>query len=151
MAVGKKVIAGLRQSDYRPAMTGYVAFIEGAGAELFFSHGATRAAFCYLGEEVVALVIDKDERGEVLDFNLPDSLHAELRIFEKLDFLDAVLGEDGCGTADRAEIEAAVLVAGVGYLLRAVAFGDHHHRAACGLELVDIRVHAACSGGAERA
>lgn len=32
------------------------------------------------GEEVVALVVDDDKGGEVLDLDLPDGLHAELRI-----------------------------------------------------------------------
>src|SRR6478752_1366051 len=31
-----------------------------------------------VGEEVLALVVDDDERGEVLHLDLPDRLHAEL-------------------------------------------------------------------------
>ena len=60
------------------------------------------------GEEVVALVVDDDERGEVLDLDLPDRLHAELGVLEHLDVLDAVLGEPRRRAADRAEVEAAV-------------------------------------------
>ena len=62
--------------------------------------GAGFALLGDFGEEVVALVVDEDERGEVLDLDFPDSLHAKFGIFEKLDFLDAVLGEDGCGATD---------------------------------------------------
>ena len=68
-----------------------------------------------------------------------------------LDRLDAVLGEAGGRAADRAEVEAAVRVARVGDLLGAVALGQHHHRAAGGLELVDVGVHPAGRGRAERA
>lgn len=42
-------------------------------------------------KEVVALVIDQDERREILYCNLPDCLHAELRILNALDALDAAL------------------------------------------------------------
>src|SRR5512134_1497242 len=67
-----------------------------------------------LGEEVVALVVDDDERREVLDLDPPDRLHPELGIFDALDLLDAVLGQPRRRAADRAEIEAAVLLAGGG-------------------------------------
>ena len=43
------------------------------------------------GEEVVPLVVDDDEGGEVLDLGPPDGLHAELRILQHLDLADAVL------------------------------------------------------------
>ena len=42
-------------------------------------------------EEVVALVIDEDESREVFNCDLPDSLHAKLRIFYTLDALDRAL------------------------------------------------------------
>src|SRR3954454_1943399 len=95
-----------------------------------------------LAEEVVALVVDDDEGGEVLDLDLPDRLHAELGVLDDLDLADAVLREARRGAADRAEIEAAVLLAGLAHLFRAVALGEHHHRAALGLEWVDEAVHA---------
>src|SRR3954471_13027621 len=81
-------------------------------------------------EEVVALVVDDDEGRKILDLDAPDRFHAELGIFHHLDLLDAVLGKVGRGTADRAEIEAAVLLAGLAHRHRAVALGHHHHRAA---------------------
>ena len=68
-------------------------------------------------EEVVALVIDEDECGEVLDGDLPDGFHAELGIFDTFDGLDAALREHCSYAADGAEVEAAVLLAGVGDLL----------------------------------
>lgn len=94
---------------------------------LLLSQGAGFAFLRDLGEEIVALVINEDECGEILNLNLPDSLHAQLGILEKFNLLDAVLGKDSGGAADRSQIESAVLVASVGHLLAAVALGDHHH------------------------
>ena len=51
-------------------------------------------------EEVVTLVVDEDECGEVFHLNLPDSLHAELGILNALDALDVVLCEDSSRTTD---------------------------------------------------
>lgn len=101
-------------------------------------------------EEIIALVVDEDEGGEVLDFDLPDSLHTEFGILEELNILDRILSEDGCGATDRTEVEAAMFMASVGDLLRAVALGDHDHSAAGSLELIDVRVHTTCSSGSER-
>ena len=56
--------------------------------------------FLKLFEEVVALVVNKDKRREVFNFNLPNSFHSKLRIFHKLDFLDVVLRENRRGAAD---------------------------------------------------
>src|SRR5271156_389934 len=64
-------------------------------------------------EKVVALVVDDDEGGEIDHFDTPDRFHAELGIFDALDFLDAMLGEVCRRPADRGEIEAAVLLAGL--------------------------------------
>ena len=96
-----------------------------------------------VGEEVVALVVDHDERREVLDLDPPDRLHAELGVLEHLDRADAVLGQPRGRAADRAEVEAAVLGAGLGDRGRAVALGQHDQRAAGLLELVDVGVHPA--------
>src|SRR5580765_983804 len=102
-------------------------------------------------EEVVALVVDDDEGREVLDLDLPDRLHAELGVLQHLDALDAVLRQPGCRAADRAEVEAAVCTARVGDLLAPVALGEHDHRAAGCLELVDVGVHPPGRRRAERA
>src|SRR5258707_12601640 len=83
-----------------------------------------------VAEEVVALVVGDDESREVLDLDAPDRFHAELGILQHLDLLDDVLGQDRGRTADRAEIEAAMLLAGIDDLLAAVALGQHDHRAA---------------------
>eukprot|EP00123_Amoebidium_parasiticum_P000658 comp11521_c0_seq1/m.5971 comp11521_c0_seq1/g.5971 ORF comp11521_c0_seq1/g.5971 comp11521_c0_seq1/m.5971 type:complete len:414 (+) comp11521_c0_seq1:338-1579(+) len=102
-------------------------------------------------EEVVALIIHHDESREVLDVNLPHSLHAELGVLKHLDLLDAVLGKDSCGPTDGAQVEALVVLAGLGHGLAAVALGKRDHAATVLLEEVDIRVHAAGSGGTKRA
>ena len=69
-------------------------------------------------EEIVALVIDEDEGGEVLDADLPDGLHAQLGVFHALDAADAALGEDGGHATDGAEVEAAVLALLCSLLIR---------------------------------
>src|SRR5437763_7637091 len=75
-------------------------------------------------EKVVSLVVDDDEGRKILDFNFPDRLHAELRIFQRLDFLDAVLREVRGRASNRGEIKAAVLLAGLAHRRRAVALGQ---------------------------
>src|SRR5258708_32827896 len=102
-------------------------------------------------EEIIALVVDHDEGGEILHLDAPDRLHAELRIFDHLDLLDAVLGEIGGSAPDRGKIEAAVLLAGVPHLRRTVALGDRHHGAAGGLEIIDEAVHPPRRRRAKRA
>ena len=105
------------------------------------------AAGLQLLEEVVSLVVHEDEGGEVFHFNLPDGFHAQFGIFHALDALDIVLGQDGCRATDGAEVETAVLLAGVGHGLAAVTLGQHDHAASMALEQVDVRVHTAgCRG-----
>ena len=111
---------------------------------------ADRAAVDLL-EEVVALVVDEDEGGEIFDANFPDRLHAEFGVFEDFERLDMVGGEEGGGAAGGAEVEAAVFLAGIGDLLGAVAFGEHDHGATMRLEQVDVSVHAPGSGRAKGA
>ena len=89
-------------------------------------------------EEVVALVIHEDECREVLDLNLPDSLHSELRVLYTFDALDVVLSED-CGRAsDGSEIESAVLLAGISHALSAITLSEHDHAASVALEEVNV-------------
>src|SRR5277367_1652609 len=92
-------------------------------------------------EEIIPLVVDHDERREILDLDAPDRFHAEFGVFEHLDLLDAVLREPRGRAPDRAEVKAAVFGAGLAHLRRAVALGEHHHRAARGLELIDEGIH----------
>src|SRR4051794_24306808 len=66
-------------------------------------------------EEVVALVVNDDESREILDLDAPDRFHAEFGISHPLDLLDAVLGEFCRRAADRAEVETAVLLAGLAH------------------------------------
>ena len=88
---------------------------------------AARAAGLDLLEEVVALVVHENEGGEVFHLDFPNGFHAQFGIFHAFDRLNVVLGKDSRRAADGAEIEAAVLPAGIGDLLRAVALGEHHH------------------------
>ena len=46
-------------------------------------------------KEVIALIVDDDEGGEILDFNFPDRFHAELFVFNDFNFGDAVLRQTG--------------------------------------------------------
>src|SRR5215470_19865824 len=66
------------------------------------------------GEEIIPLVVDDDERGEVAHLDLPDHFHAQFGVLEHLNLGDAVLREFRCRAADRAEVEPAVLLAGLG-------------------------------------
>src|SRR3990167_10757805 len=70
-----------------------------------------------VAEEIVALVVGDDEGREVLDLDAPDRFHPELRVFQHLDLLDDVLRQDRRRPADRAEIEALMLLAGIDDLL----------------------------------
>jgi len=65
-------------------------------------------------EEVVALVVNEDECGEVLDLNLPNCLHAKLRILYAFDALDRTLREYSSNTTDGAEIETTMLLTSLG-------------------------------------
>ena len=58
-------------------------------ALLLFALFCARAPRFKCLKEVIALVIDEDESGEVLDLNLPDCLHAEFGILHALDRFDA--------------------------------------------------------------
>ena len=95
--------------------------------------GAGGAGVADVGEEVVPFVIDQDVGGEVF----------------YLDSFDIVFGQDGGGASDGSQVEAAMLVSGIGDLLGAVAFGQHDHGSALFLEYRHIRVHSPGRGGAE--
>jgi len=62
-------------------------------------------------EEVLALVVHDHKGREVLHFDAPHGLHAQLGVLQHLHLLDAVLRETSGGTTDRAQVEAAVLLA----------------------------------------
>ena len=79
---------------------------ERSGAGLGDDDGAGLSLAADLVEEVVALVVDDDERREVDDVDLPHRLHAELGVLEHVDVLDVVEGQPCGGTADRSEVEA---------------------------------------------
>lgn len=50
-------------------------------------------ALADLGEEVIALVIDEDEGGEVLHFDFPNGLHPKLGEVDNLLAFNVLLGE----------------------------------------------------------
>ena len=77
----------------------------------------TAASGLDLLEEIVALIVNEDECGEVFHLNLPNSFHAEFGIFYTLDALNVVLRKDCGRTTDRTEVETAVLLTSVRYLL----------------------------------
>mmetsp|Transcript_47541 Transcript_47541/g.128272 ORF Transcript_47541/g.128272 Transcript_47541/m.128272 type:complete len:368 (-) Transcript_47541:832-1935(-) len=103
------------------------------------------------GEEVVAFVVHDNESREILDLDAPHRLHAELLVLDHFHLLDRVLREVGRRTADAAQIEAAVLLAGIRDALGPVALGQGDHGVAPLLEHWHVRVHAARGGGAEAA
>lgn len=80
-----------------------------------------QCAFLGVGEEVIALVVNDDEGGEVFYLNLPYCFHTEFGVLQYLYLLNAVLGENSCGATNGAQVEAAVLLASIGDLLGAVA------------------------------
>src|SRR5258708_23630971 len=112
---------------------------------------AARSGSRQAREEIVALVVDNDERGEIDDFDTPDRLHAELGVFEQLDLLDAVLREARRRAADRSKIEPAILLAGFANFHAAIALGQADKTAARRHERVEIAVHASRRLRPERA
>ena len=53
-----------------------------------------------IGEEIIALVVNDDERGEIFNLDPPDRFHAQFFVLLDLDFFDAVEGQFGGRTAD---------------------------------------------------
>ena len=68
-------------------------------------------------EEIVTLIVYKDECREVLNMDFPDCFHTQFRIFDTFDALDVVLSKDCSRTTNATEVEAAMFVASVSYLL----------------------------------
>src|SRR6185369_15212305 len=85
-------------------------------------------------EEVVALVVDQDERREVFDFDLPDRLHAEVGKVDDLDLADILLGQDRGRPADRTQVETSVLAARFGHDRAVFPLGERDGRSAVRLE-----------------
>ena len=61
-------------------------------------------------EEVVAFVVDKDERGEIDHVDLPDRFHPELSELDHFHVANVLLRQNRSRTTNAAEIETAVLV-----------------------------------------
>ena len=62
-------------------------------------------------KEIIPFVVNENESGEVFHIDLPDRFHSEFRKIEHFNFSDVILGEDGCGATDGAELEATVFFA----------------------------------------
>ena len=65
-------------------------------------------------EEIVALIINEDECREILNFNLPYSLHTQLGVFYAFDALDRALLEHCSYTSDGTEVETTMLLTSLG-------------------------------------
>src|SRR4051794_34376722 len=63
------------------------------------------------GEKILPLATPHDDRRKIDALNPPPALHPEPRVPDPLDLGDAVLPEPRRRPADRAEVEAAVLLA----------------------------------------
>ena len=79
-----------------------------------------------LFKEVVALVVYEDKCREVLNGNLPNSLHTELGILNTLNALDATLRKYSSYATNSAEVEATMLLASVCYHLSAITLSNHY-------------------------
>lgn len=79
-----------------------------------------------LFKEVVSLVVNQYESGEVLNGNLPDGFHTQFGILNAFDARYAALRQHCRHAADGSQIETAVLLAGVGNGLRTVSLGNHY-------------------------
>src|SRR5690606_16512822 len=97
-----------------------IGFIDQLLVALLHRHAAISLLEVQFLEEVVALVINHDERREVLDFDTPDGFHTELWVLDHFYLLDAILCQACGGTTDRPQVEASVTRAGVADLTRAV-------------------------------
>ena len=87
-------------------------------------------SFADFSEEVIALVIYQNKGGEVFHFNFPDSFHTQFRIFHTLNALDIILSKDSSRTTNRAQIETAILLTSIRYLLATITFCQHYHATA---------------------
>ena len=86
---------------FRPERHTY--FVDSTVDVLLLATGAPRLE---LLEEIVALVVNKDEGGEVLHGYLPDGFHAEFGILHTFDALDAALRQNCSHATNGAEVEA---------------------------------------------
>src|SRR6516165_8484132 len=102
-------------------------------------------------KKIFSLVVDDDEGREIFHLDTPDCFHPELGVFDNLDLADAVSGEPRGWPTDRAQIETSMLAACRADFGASVALGQRNKTAARRHKGIDIAVHAAGSGGSERA
>lgn len=102
-------------------------------------------------EEVFTLVVNDDECGEIYHVYLPDGFHAELRVLQYFYIFNVILCENSCRSTDRTEVEASILLAGLGDHFAAVTLSEGDETASSSHERVDVRVHTSSGSRAERA
>jgi hypothetical protein len=92
-----------RDLAFFSSITGKISrlWLEMTVAQLFRRPWEGKALLQNLLEKIVAFVIHKDKRRKVFHFDPPDRLHAELGIFEDLDFFDILFRQDRRRSADR--------------------------------------------------
>src|SRR6516165_2539887 len=117
-----------------------------AGGRILVSPSLTERA-----KEVVSLVVYDNKGGEIFHLDPPDRFHPEFGIFDDLNLADTVLGQPRGRPANRAEIKAAMFLAGRPDLGSPVALRERDEAAARRHKSIDIAVHAAGCGRAERA
>ncbi|MNL67200.1 hypothetical protein D3C87_1917650 [compost metagenome] len=105
--------------------------------------------FLDLLEEIITFVIYQNKGREIFHFDFPDRFHTQFRIFHALQTLDALLCQHRRRATNAAKIESAVFMTGIRHLLAAVAFRQHDHAPAVGLQLIHIGIHAPCCGRAK--
>ena len=99
----------------------------------------------------MAFVVDEDERGEIFHGDFPHRFHSKFRKIDDFLRADMVLSEQCRGATRRSKVESAIFLACIRHLFRAISLGQHDHRAAVGLEKIDVTIHTTCGGWAERA
>ena len=109
-------------------------------------HQGLRSLCSEFGVKILALVVHHNKGWKILHFDPPDSFHAQLWILQYLDLLDAMLCQTCRWSANRAQVEAPVLLARFPYLRRAIPLGQHDHAAAMALEQVDVGIHTSRRG-----
>lgn len=61
---------------------------------------------------------------EIFHFYFPNSFHTQFRIFHTLNALDIILSKDSSRTTNRAQIETAILLTSIRYLLATITFAN---------------------------
>ena len=76
-----------------------------------------------LAEEIIPFVVNQHKGGQIFDLHHPHRLHAKFGILKTAQAFHELLCQQSRRSADTAEVEATVFMAGIGDLLAAVTFG----------------------------